>query len=163
MASTPTFVRRRLKRLRRRQQRELKVPTVIRSSAPFRFDAALRIGGAGEEHQAIRDQTTLLPSYSHRKGDAIGKSRTAVKAEDIWILESPLGEAASLDHHLQWIWQTIAPHKEFFGTLLKKAKWANVCLGCLSESAYPVLQVEAASLVLLRELDLQLSFNFTCA
>jgi hypothetical protein len=45
-----------------------------------------------------------------------------------------------------------------FGT----ATFAEVCLGCLSESVYPYFTVDPASLDITKELNVGLAFNFTC-
>lgn len=156
----PTQVRRRLTRLRNRRTREREVPTIIRSSVPFRYDACLRLGGLGDAQEGIAELTGLSASRAHRKGDPIGRRGTARK-EDLWLFESPLGERASHDEHLQWLWNQIKPHHKQFQELVQRAAWADVCLGCLSESAYPVLAVRPESLQILRELNLALSFNFT--
>lgn len=78
------------------------------------------------------------------------------------MLSSPLGETASIDQHCQWLWETIRPHKGYFEKLIAGASSADICLGCLSESIYPFLEVDAASLTMMRELKLGLTFNFTC-
>jgi len=56
----------------------------------------------------------------------------------------------------------LLPHKVYFATLIEKAAWADLWLGCLSESAYPVLSAKPESLQLRRELNIGLVFNFTC-
>lgn len=135
-----------------------------RGNFPFRYDAALRIAGVGEQHDGISRETGLVPSHAHRAGER-RSSRSVdlgVWVEDLWMLESPLGEAASLDEHLDWLWKAIAPHKACFERLIADAKWADVSLGCLSESIYPVLNAGAESLKITRELNLGLSFNVTC-
>jgi hypothetical protein len=162
MARIRTFTLRRLKHLRRRAQKVRSAPTVLRSTLPFRFDACLRIAGIGEHHEELAAHTGIVPTRSHKKGEVRSRRRDIQWAEDLWLLESPLGEHASLDEHLIWLAQTVAPHKEYFGSLIAKASWADICLGCLSESAYPVLSAEPSSLALIRELPLALSFNFTC-
>jgi hypothetical protein len=84
-----------------------------------------------------------------------------VYAEDLWLLASPLVNA-SLDQHLEWLWTAISPHTPTFKKLAEEATWADICLGCLSESAFPVLSVKAQSMAIARELEIGLSFNFTC-
>ncbi len=79
----------------------------------------------------------------------------------MWRLQSPLGEGAPLEEHLQWLWTTIAPHKAYFEQLITEAAWADVCLGCMSSSVFPFWAVPADALGITRELKLGLSFNFT--
>jgi hypothetical protein len=127
---------------------------------PFRYDARLRLGGLGDVQETVFELTGLSASHAHRKGDPFGR-RGSVRKEDLWLLESPLGERASHDEHLQWLWNQIKPHHQQFQELLQCAAWADICLGCLSESPYPVLSVDPGSLHIVRELNLALSFNFT--
>jgi len=68
---------------------------------PFRFDASLRIGGIGEYHAAIESVTGIVATRAHRKGEPRGSVRHPYWDEDLWVLESPLGEAASIDEHVQ--------------------------------------------------------------
>ena len=160
MARIPTQVQRRLSRLRKRQVRRQVEPSVVRSSTPFRYDACLRLAGLGPVQEDIEQVTGVAPSHRHRKGDAIGRSGRQRK-EDLWLLASPLGEEASLDEHLGWLWLQVEEHGEAFRRYIQQASWADVCLGCLSESVYPVLTISPQSLRILRELDLALTFNFT--
>lgn len=158
-----TATRKRIARARRRRLREVGVRTPTRNNFPFRFDASLRIAGVGVHHEGISIETGLVPSYVHRAGDrrSIRSPSLGVWPEDIWVLESPLGERASLEEHLNWLWRTVAPHKAYFEQLVAKAAWADVCLGCLSDSVYPFWTVPANSLDITRDLNLGLSFNFT--
>jgi hypothetical protein len=132
----------------------------MRSSVPFRYDACLRIGGLGELQEEIERLTGLAATKSHRKGDSVGM-RGRIRQEDLWLLSSPLGEQANHDEHLEWLWCQVKPHVEQFRVLMERAAWSDVCLGCLSESAYPMLTVEPKSLEIVRELNIGFSFNFT--
>lgn len=126
----------------------------------YRFDASLRIAGVGQHHEAISLSTGLKPTHAHRKGDPHFAQR--LRQEDVWLLQSPLGGGASLDEHLEWLWNAIAPHKDYFRELISQSSCADIVLGCFSESPYPYLTVDTDSLRLLRELNLGVSFNFTC-
>lgn len=159
MPAISTATRKRIARSRRKQQREIAVRNPARNNAPFRFDVSLRIAGIGEQHNGISTDTGLLASHMHKAGDQRNSSR--VWLEDIWILSSPLAENVCLEEHLNWMWDAVAPHKSYFERLVSKAIWADICLGCLSESVYPMWSVSASSLTIARELKLGLSFNFT--
>lgn len=163
MTNISAATRKRIVRSRRKRQLEAGVRAPTRNNFPFRFDASLRIGGVGARHASISIETGLLPSRAHWAGDRrLARSeRLGVWPEDLWELSSPLGERASLEEHLNWLWSAIAPHKAFFEQLITEATWAEVCLGCLSESIYPFWSVPASSLRITRELNLGLSFNFT--
>ncbi len=134
-----------------------------RRASQFRFDASLRIHGVGAQHDNIAIDTGLIPIYTHRAGDNRGRrgGSLGVWPEDMWRLQSPLGEAASLEEHVRWLWAAIGPHKAYFERLIAQATSADLCLGCLSESVYPFWAVPADALTITRELKLGLSFNFT--
>ena len=160
MTRISTTTHRRLQRLRRRQRRLIRYGTARRSSLPFRFDASLRISGAGPQHEAITLNTGISPSFTHLKGEfRFGNKRWE---EDLWVLQSPLGEGASLEEHLDWLWTTISPYKAYFKDLIAVASSASVVLGCLSESPYPFFSVGDGSMKIVRELELGCAFNFTC-
>jgi hypothetical protein len=160
MTKIATTTRRRLERLRRRQQRVVCYGTAPRSSLPFRFDASLRISGIGSQHEAITLNTGISPSAKHLKGEP--RFGTKRWTEDVWVLRSPLGEGASLEEHLDWLWATVSPYKAYFKDLVAVASSASVVLGCLSESPYPFFSVGDGAMKIVRELELGCSFNFTC-
>ncbi len=56
----------------------------------------------------------------------------------------------------------MTPRTARFEGLIAEASRADIWLGCLSERSCPVLESDAASLDILRELKLGLRFNFTC-
>jgi hypothetical protein len=126
----------------------------------FRYDASFRIGGLGDVQDEIETLTGLKATRAFRAGEPLGL-RGSTRKESLWLLQSPLGERASHDEHVNWLWTQIAPHKDQFRKLVQEAVWADVCLGCISESAYPVLSVEPSSLDIVRELRIGLAFNFT--
>lgn len=111
--------------VRRRRQRQLHLPVHVRSTKPYRFDACLRIAGVGARHEEIGRVTGLVTARSHRKGDAIRKSKRSY-SDDLWLLESPLGDDASLDEHVNWLWQAVEPHTALFVELGRQATWADV-------------------------------------
>ena len=164
MPSISTSIRKRVARSRRRRAREVGQRSPARNSRAFRFDASLRIAGVGDQHDRISIETGLVPSRVHRAGDRRSpfSPSLGVWPEDYWELRSPLSESATLEEHLAWLWGAVEPHKQYFDRLISNAAWADVCLGCLSESVYPLFTVGAASLGITRELNLGLSFNFTC-
>jgi hypothetical protein len=145
--------------MRRRAQILVK-PSHVGKPRLYHFDASLRIAGIGEHHEAISKRTGIAPAHAHRKGEP--KFAQKRWQEDIWILESPLGATASLDQHIEWLWNAVASHRDYFQQLISQSSSADVVLGCFSESPYPYLTVQPDSLRLLRELDLGISFNFTC-
>ncbi|QIL79401.1 DUF4279 domain-containing protein [Diaphorobacter sp. HDW4A] len=160
MASISATVRRRIKRYVRRREKMVRNPAFEGTPRLYRFDAALRIAGGGHYHDSIAQITGLSPTQAYRKGERrFGKTPWL---EDIWILASPLDGEADIDMHLDWLWNAIAPHKEYFRELISQTTSAHVVLGCFSESPYPFLSVKSESLRLLRELEIGVAFNFTC-
>lgn len=162
MTRGSTALRKRLKRSRRLRQAEILTRRIAPTTGPLRFDASLRIMGIGKYHDEIALKTGLTPGIVGRKGEARFGSGKFLHQADIWVLRSPLGEFASLEEHLDWLWKAIAPFKPYFASLIEKSESADVCLGCLSESVYPFFVVDPAALAITRELNVGLSFNFTC-
>ena len=163
MARISTNTRRRMDRLTRRRDKIVRTPSYTGHRFLYRFDASLRLAGIGEHHSTITQLTGLAPTQAHLKGELRSTRSTGRQwQEDMWRLESPLGEDASLDQHLEWLYGAIAPHREYFRGVISQCSRADITLGCLSESPYPFLTVDAESLRLLRELNLAISFNFTC-
>ena len=162
MPRISTFAQRRLPQLRRRSQTDRHSPQNSRSTYPFRYDASIRIADVGNAHANITRVTGLVPTHSHLKGEARSRFNRHPYAGDLWTLSSPLAETATIGQHCDWLWEAIRPHREYFETVIAAASSADVCLGCLSESIYPFLEVDASSLTILREMKLGLTFNFTC-
>ena len=163
MPFTSTRTRKRIQRARSKRQLEAAVQAPARNSRFFRFDASIRIAGIGAWHDNITQVTGIVPTDIVRKGDMRSRfsNRLGVWPEDLWRLQSPLPEYATLDLHIQWLWHTIAPHRDYFEGLISQASWADLTLGCLSESIYPFFTVNADALEITRALSLGLSFNFT--
>lgn len=163
MPFTSTRTRKRIQRARRKREHETNEKEPLRNQRFFRFDASIRIAGVGIWHDNITQVTGITPSCTSRKGEARSRhnSRLGVWTEDLWVLQSPLPEDAPLDTHIQWLWRAIEPHCSYFEALLEQATWADLCLGCLSESIYPFFSVNADALEITRALPLGLSFNFT--
>jgi len=160
MVRISTSVRRRLERGRRRQEKILGDPSYEGKTRLYSFDASLRIAGVGTHHDAISLKTGILPTRTARKGERQTAKR--LWSEDVWLLDSPLGGNASLDEHVQWLWDTVAPHQDYFREIISQSSSAGIVLGCFSESPYPYLTVKNDSLRSLMDLNMRVSFNFTC-
>lgn len=144
----------------RRQEKILCNPVYAGRSRLYRFDASLRIAGVGPYHDDISLRTGVQATRSTRKGERqVGQRRWS---EDVWLLDSPLGGDAPLDEHIEWLWNAIAPHRDYFREIISRSSSADVVLGCFSESPYPYLTVKNDPLRLLMELECGVSFNFTC-
>lgn len=160
MARISTAVRRRLDRGRGRQEKILGNPSCQGRPRLYSFDASLRIAGVGPHHDAMSLTTGILPTRTIRKGERqVGKR---LWPEDVWLLDSPLGGKTSLDEHVQWLWDTVAPHQSYFREVISQSLGADIVLGCFSESPYPYFTVKNESLRFLMDLNMGVSFNFTC-
>ena len=162
MSRIQASVLRKLTRTSKRADQQLEKRVTRARSFYMRFDASFRIGGAGAYHEEITEITGISPSSSHKVGEYRSRYSKKPWAEDIWILSSPKSETCTLDEHLAWLWSQIQPHEAYFLQLIEKSTWADICLGCLSQSPYPVLSLEKESTNIIKALNLSLAFNFTC-
>lgn len=160
MARITTSVRRRLERGRRRQKKINGNPAYRGRPRFYSFDASLRIAGVGLLHDIVSLKTGILPTRTTRKGEL--RAAEKLWSEDVWLLASPLGGDASLDEHVQWLWDTIAPHQDYFREVILQSTSSDIVLGCFSESPYPYFTVKNEPLRLLMNLGVGVSFNFTC-
>jgi hypothetical protein len=127
----------------------------------YEYDVSLRIAGVGHLHRAITDRTGISPTRIRLAGHKIFVSSERVATEDLWVLDSPLNRHDHWDLHLQWMWEKIKPHSDYFKSVLACAAWADICLGCFSSCAWPVLEAHRSGLEIVRQLPLSISFNFT--
>jgi len=160
MTRLSTATKRKLARIRKRHERISSTRTYPVISPNFRFDASIRIGGAGSYHESIFLATGLTPSTSYLAGDKVSPRSSKVRKEDLWILASPLSGNLPIDEHIDWLLDAVSPHEAFLRQILEKAVWADLCLGCLTDSPYPMI-VTDRSTRLLKMFNLSLSFNFT--
>jgi uncharacterized protein DUF4279 len=127
----------------------------------YEYNASLRIAGVGHLHGAITERTGISPTHIAFAGDRPFRSSDRLLVEDLWMLDSPLDRASHWDFHLRWLWEQVGPHAEYFRFVIGQAAWADVCLGCLSSCAWPVLEAHRSGLDIVRELPVSVSFNFT--
>lgn len=162
MTRLTTAAKRRLARVDRRHALYRSAPVRRMGFPLFYYDASVRIGGAGHLHPAIAEQTGLQPSRAHLAGDMVSKRSGRTYKEDIWILQSPLPDSASLDAHVAWLLTALSPHAHYLATVIEQAAWADLCLGCRSEVSYPLITAGPTATTLVSMLKLRLAFNFTC-
>ncbi|MES3020442.1 MAG: DUF4279 domain-containing protein [Pseudomonadota bacterium] len=162
MARIRTSTKRKLKRIRKRHVLVSSRKFQNVTSRLFWFDASIRIGGAGKFHDEIFERTGLSPNKSHLAGDRVSASSSNVRKEDIWILSSPFKDNEPIDQHLDWLLHAVAPHVEYLSDVVQNASWADLCLGCLSDVSYPLIATGSSATELVKRLNLELSFNFTC-
>ncbi|MFA6063607.1 MAG: DUF4279 domain-containing protein [Gallionella sp.] len=155
-------MKRKLARIQKRHRR-ISLRKFERVTSPFfTFDAAIRIGGAGQFHDEIFTKTGLVPSHSHLAGEKVSSHSAGVRKEDIWVLNSPLDRSKPLDEHIDWLLKTITPHIDYLSNITKNASWADLCLGCLSDIPYPIISTSESATELIKQLNLTIAFNFTC-
>ena len=82
----------------------------------YSFSASLRVMDAPEIHEEISSK--LKSSHEHKKGEVRELKLNKRWENSVWILKSPLPKTDSLTKHLEWIWETIKPHIEYFKSLI---------------------------------------------
>ncbi|MEW6022789.1 MAG: DUF4279 domain-containing protein [Pseudomonadota bacterium] len=162
MTRLSTAKKRTLTRIQKRTERVLSTRSHPVRSPFFRFDASIRIGGAGKYHESIFLATGLSASRSHLVGDRVSPRSLAVRKEDLWSLASPLEGSRPIDEHINWLLDVVSPHQAFFAQVVEEAAWADLCLGCLSDIPYPLIVTDVSATKLIKMLNLTLTFNFTC-
>ncbi len=147
MTRLSTATKRKLTRIQKRHERISSTRTYPVISPYFQFDASIRIGGAGSYHESIVLATGLTPSTSYLASDKVS-ARCRVRKEDLWILASPLSGNLPIDEHINWLLDAVSPHEAFLTKILEKAVWADLCLGCLSDSPYPMIVTDQSTRLL---------------
>lgn len=162
MSHVRASLKRKLSRIRKRQE-TISTKKFKRHTSPFfEYDAAFRIGGAGKFHEQIGAVTGLVPKTVRLAGQPRWPHSTLLAKEDIWVLASPLDDSLPLDDHVDWLVQALTPHAGFLKEVIAQAAWADLCLGCLSQVPYPMIAAGKSSTELIKLLDLEIAFNFTC-
>jgi len=116
----------------------------------------------GRHHDAITARTGLIPSKTYLAGEKISPHSDQVRKADLWILCSPLSRALPLEDHIDWLLAAVTPHTAYLEDVIGHAEWADLCLGCLSDIPYPLIAAGKSATDLIKKLNLQVSFNFTC-
>jgi hypothetical protein len=93
----------------------------------------------------------IPPSHTHRAGDInrLGKPFE----HDMWGLDSKLGEQASLDEHLKWLHQVLAPHYEFLRSA-KRTAVVDVFLSYLSDEDQAGFEISPEAFKIFSELEI---------
>jgi Domain of unknown function (DUF4279) len=162
MTKKTTALLRKISRLNRRLDKKSKNRVVASRGNLYEFDASFCITGIGLNPNSITLNTSLSPTHTHIEGEFRSKFTKRTYKEDMWSLRSPLEGSSSLDEHIAWLWIQLKPHKQYLTEVISKSTSAYIILGCLTESPYPILDINIESTKILRELNLSLAFNFTC-
>ena len=117
--------------------------------------------GAGHLHAEIESRTGLIPTRSHRKGEANPRRpRTMpVWKDDLWCLESPLDEDASLDSHLLWLSETLEPHTEILRELADAGHFVNIFCGYRSDSDQGGFSLSPEALSIISKVPVSVTFS----
>lgn len=162
MSHLRASLKRKLRRIHKRQE-IFSTKKLERHTSPFyRYDASIRIGGAGSFHAQIGAVTGLVPKIVRLAGEPRFPNSKYLAKEDLWVLDSPLDDTLPLDDHADWLLATMTPHAALFKEVIAHAAWADLCLGCLSEVPYPMIGAGKSSTELIKLFDLELMFNFSC-
>ncbi|WP_167086081.1 DUF4279 domain-containing protein [Massilia frigida] len=162
MAHVRASLKRKLSRIHKREERVSMEKWERHTSRYFRYDAALRIFGAGKLHDEINAVTGLVPTMLRLAGQPRYPRSERLNKHDLWLLSSPLDRSLPLDDHVDWLLETLTPHADFLRGVIAQADSADLCLGCLSEVPYPMIATGKSTTELIKRFDLKLMFNFTC-
>ena len=132
--------------------------TEMRRTAAVYSDAGLRIMGESLEHEKISQKLGLVPSHTHRAGE-VDKFGLPYP-QDMWLLESPLGERKQLDTHLKWLIKQLEPSFSYLKTLKKEYKIDVFC--AFTGSSGGGLSLSPAALSLFTELGIKLELSIIC-
>ena len=75
----------------------------------FRFGVGLRIKDAPFLHGEITE-TLGQPTECHVAGEAVWNNPERHWPNDIWLIDSPLGDEKDINEHLAWLADFIRPH-----------------------------------------------------
>ncbi len=119
--------------------------------AILKNSASLRIFGPNLDFERITRELGTPPTHTHRTGDLnrVGK----LYENDMWSLDSKLGEQQSLDEHLRWLHRTLSPHHEFLRTA-KRTALVDVFLSYLSDEDQAGFEISPEAFKIFSELEI---------
>ena len=113
----------------------------------FAYSASLRVAGSGLDFLAISTALNLQPTHVHRKGER------EPWEHDMWTYDPPLGKSEPLHKHIEALWESLRPHKQYLLNLKKQAK-VDVFLGYRSDCETAGVEVPHTSLEMFIELQI---------
>ena len=130
-----------------------------------RFSATLRIMNAPEIHDEIEKTTGIKPTHVHVRGDIAfrGTKKVRLWENDLWSLKSPLDGALELSRHLDWLWDTIEPHADYFQDLAEKGVKMDVFCGYRSDSDEGGFSLTSSALQIVQKLGISVEFSVIIA
>lgn len=129
----------------------------------FRFSASLRVMDAPECHAEIGEATGLKPSHIHLKGAIANEKSGRRWPNDIWLLASPLAETAELTEHLNWLWQQVQPHQDYFRLLVESGVKMDILCGYRSNCDHCGFGVDPNAVEIAQKLGIRLEFSVIIA
>jgi len=122
------------------------------------FSATLRIMCAAERHEEIEKVTGLAATHRHEHGEPgfFGQPWP----NDLWALESPLPPGAALSDHLDWLWERVRPHQDYFRKLAAEDGIdVDLFCGYRSDCAECGFEVQPEALEIVQALDIPLEVS----
>jgi len=120
----------------------------MESNAPsagyfFAYSASLRISADSLDLDAISAKLGLVPTHTHRKD--VPSEHGAAYRHDMWCYDAPVEKSEPLFRHIDELWRTLKPHKEYLLQLKKEAA-VDVFLGYRSDCETAGVEVPHSSL-----------------
>ncbi|MBN2534379.1 MAG: DUF4279 domain-containing protein [Spirochaetales bacterium] len=129
----------------------------------FNFSVSFRIMNAPEYHEKIKENTKIVATHVHKKGDIKSKTNNKRWENDIWILSSPLPKESQIDKHIEWLWQTIEPHIEFFFELKEKNVKMDIFCGYRTNCDNGGFNLDTKSIEILNKFKIPIGFSIIIA
>jgi hypothetical protein len=133
-------------------------PESTESETRIGFSATLRIMCAAERHEEIEEVTGLSATHRHEHGEPgfFGQPWP----NDLWALESPLPPGAALSDHLDWLWERVRPHRDYFRKLAAEDGIdVDLFCGYRSDCAECGFEVQPEALEIVQALDIPLEVS----
>jgi hypothetical protein len=118
----------------------------------FGYSATLRIFGDIPNLDEISAHLGLQPTYTHHKGDRPNPRHSGFP-HDMWAYDPPVNKLESLGKHIDALWESVKPHKQYL-IGLKKSLAVDVFLGYRSNCDHAGFEVPHASLEMFTELEI---------
>jgi hypothetical protein len=127
----------------------------------FAYSATLRIFGEITDLAEISSRLGLQPTDTHRKGEKKGPRSPGFR-HDMWAYSPPLDKSEPLENHIDALWKTLKPHKQYL-IGLKKSVTVDVFLGYRSNCDHAGIEVPHKSLEMFTELEIPFGISIIIA
>lgn len=118
----------------------------------FAFLASLRIFGNIPDIDEITRTLGIAPTMTRRRGERRGE-RSPPSKFDMWSFEPALPEDAPLENHIDALWSSLQPHKDYLLDL-KRTLTVDVFLGYRSNCDHAGIEIPHTSLAMFIELQI---------